>query len=172
MDVLYKYVTSGRVFTCIPEVGDGTLRATQPAALNDPLECHFETLFNPNQSDGAAKLADVLTSINERNPFTAERVRKAGREYGSLLTQTLFAEQVSTRFGIVSFSANPYHPLLWSHYTKDGSGFVIGYDFEGLKKLTGTGATCEKSCMAKGLLRSSTTSCWTHRSRIGPSFYQ
>ena len=39
MDTLYKYVTSDRALTCIPEVGDGTLRATQPAALNDPFEC-------------------------------------------------------------------------------------------------------------------------------------
>ena len=26
---------------------------------------------------------------------------------------------------------------MWSHYTTDGSGFVIGYDFEELRKLTG-----------------------------------
>ena len=39
VEVLYKYVTSERVLTCLPEVGDGTLRATQPAALNDPFEC-------------------------------------------------------------------------------------------------------------------------------------
>ena len=30
MEVLYKYVRSERALTCIPEVGDGTLRATQP----------------------------------------------------------------------------------------------------------------------------------------------
>ena len=34
MEILYKYVTANRALTCIPEVGDGTLRATQPAALN------------------------------------------------------------------------------------------------------------------------------------------
>ena len=39
VDVLYKYMTSERALTCLPEVGDGTLRATQPAALNDPFEC-------------------------------------------------------------------------------------------------------------------------------------
>ena len=38
MDILYKYVTVQRALTCIPELGDGTLRATQPAALNDPFE--------------------------------------------------------------------------------------------------------------------------------------
>ena len=36
--ILYKYVTSRGALNCIPEVGDGTLRATQSAALNDPFE--------------------------------------------------------------------------------------------------------------------------------------
>ena len=27
VEVLYKYVTSERVLTCLPEVGDGTLRS-------------------------------------------------------------------------------------------------------------------------------------------------
>ena len=47
--------------------------------------------------------------------------------------------RLSTRFGIVSFSANPYHPLLWSHYALDGSGFAIGYKAEVLKTLTKSG---------------------------------
>jgi hypothetical protein len=38
MDLLYKYVSAERALTCLPEIGDGTLRATQPSALNDPFE--------------------------------------------------------------------------------------------------------------------------------------
>ena len=45
MGILYKYVTGKRALHCIPEVGDGTLRATQPAALNDPFECAVRTLY-------------------------------------------------------------------------------------------------------------------------------
>ena len=48
MDTLSKYVTARRALTCIPEVGDGTLRATQPAALNDPFECcRYDYLRHP-----------------------------------------------------------------------------------------------------------------------------
>ncbi len=32
---------------------------------------------------------------------------------------------------------DPLHPLMWSHYTTDGSGFVIGYDASELRKLVG-----------------------------------
>ncbi len=80
-------------------------------------------------------MAEVLTRINKRNPVTADDVHRARQEHGSLFTRQLFAEQVSTRFGIISLTENPYHPLMWSHYTIDASGFVIGYDVAELRKL-------------------------------------
>ena len=138
MNILYKYVTPERVLTCIPGVGDGTLRATQPAALNDPFECAVMPLYVfRDKSEENRELAKTLTAINQSKPLTAEDVHRARMEYGSLFTRQLFAEQVSTRFGIVSFTTNPYHPLMWAHYTTDGSGFVIGYDFAELNLLTG-----------------------------------
>ena len=140
MDILYKYVNSSRVLTCIPEVGDGTLRATQPASLNDPFECAVTTIYSfRDDAEENRQLAEVLTGINKNKRISEEGVRCARGEYGSLFTRQLFAKQVSTRFGIVSFTTNPYHPLMWSHYTTDGSGFAIGYDSEELKRFVGTG---------------------------------
>ena len=145
MDILYKYVTSKRAITCIPEVGDGTLRATQPAALNDPFECAVITTYViPDEAEENRQLAKVLTEINKSKPVTEKDVHSARREHGSLFTRQLFTEQVSTRFGIVSFTTEPYHPLMWSHYTTDGSGFVIGYDAGELRKLTGPMASLRK----------------------------
>ena len=145
MDILYKYVTSKRVRACIPEVGDGTLRATQPAALNDPFECAVTTMYViPDEAEENRRLAKVLTDINESKRVVEEDVQRARLEHGSLFTRQLFTKQVSTRFGIVSFSTEPRHPLMWSHYTTDGSGFVIGYNSAELTHLTGS----------KGCLRS------------------
>ena len=136
MDTLYKYVTAERALTCIPEVGDGTLRATQPAALNDPFECAVTTTyFIPDESEENRELAKVLTMINASKPVTERAVRRARQEHGSLFTRQLVAEQVSTKFGVVSFATDPFHPLMWSHYTQDGSGFVIGYDVSDLLSL-------------------------------------
>lgn len=138
MDILYKYVTSDRAQTCIPEVGDGTLRATQPAALNDPFECAVEfTYVIPDEEEENRELAKVLTQINRSKLITEEVVQIARQEFGSLFIRQLVAEQFSTRFGIVSFTTEPFHPLMWSHYTDDGSGFVIGYDVTELEKLAG-----------------------------------
>ena len=71
MDVLYKYVTPRRALTCIPDVGDGTLRATQPAALNDPFECAVTTTYIiPEEAEENRQLAKALTQINESKPLT------------------------------------------------------------------------------------------------------
>ncbi|MXY45189.1 MAG: DUF2971 domain-containing protein [Dehalococcoidia bacterium] len=138
MDILYKYVTARRALTCIPEVGDGTLRATQPAALNDPFECHVRPLYVfRDEAEENRKLAKILTDINQSKPITEDYVGRARAEHSSLFTRELLTEQLSTRFGIVSFTTQPCHPLMWSHYTIDGSGFVIGYDVAELTKLTG-----------------------------------
>ena len=138
MDVLYKYVSAARALTCIPEVGDGALRATQPAALNDPFECAVMAVYViPDEAVENRELADVLTEINKSKPVTEEDVHRARQEHGSLFTRQLFTKQVSTRFGIISFATDPFHPLMWSHYTTDGSGFVIGYDASELRRIAG-----------------------------------
>ena len=49
---------------------------------------------------------------------------------GVLYYRHLLAERLSTRFGIVSFTTEPVNALMWAHYTRDGSGFVIGYDMD------------------------------------------
>ena len=138
MDNLYKYMAPRRALTCIPEVGDGTLRATQPAALNDPFECAVtDASWYPDKAGAFGEFARILTEINQSKPVTEQDIHCARLEHGSLFMRQLLTEQLSTRFGIVSFTTNPYHPLMWSHYTTDASGFVIGYDVATLSGLPG-----------------------------------
>ena len=136
MEVLYKYVTAKRALTCIPEVGDGTLRATQPAALNDPFECGVALgVARQDQQAENKEIAAVLSSLNGATPVSEAKVRRARCEYGSLFLRELLVGQLSQRYGIVSFSSDPRHLLMWAHYTGDGSGFVIGYRVDDLRSL-------------------------------------
>ena len=137
---LFKYVSPERAMTCLPEIGDGALRATQPAGMNDPFECATTKMFvETDREQGNRELARTLTGIQPRNPVTEEDIEKARVHHGSLYMGELYRRQLSTRFGIVSLSADPFHPLLWSHYALDGSGFALGYKAEVLKSLTGSG---------------------------------
>ena len=129
MRTLYKYMEANRAQICLPAVGDGTLRATQPAALNDPFECFVNERFvEPVQPDEIGWLCRALTEINVNSPVTEEQVHYARDKYGSLYYKQLLAQQLSTRFGIVSFATDPLNTLMWSHYAQYGSGFVVGYD--------------------------------------------
>ena len=68
-ELLFKYVPAARAMTCLPEVGDGALRATQPAAMNDPFECTISKIFVESDQDrGNLVFAQTLTEIQRRNP--------------------------------------------------------------------------------------------------------
>ena len=135
--VIYKYVSSERVFTCLPDVGDGTLRATQPSALNDPFECAvLKTFVERNEEEGNIEFSRILTDLNPTSVVSEMDVAEARLVYGSLYVRELLSRQLSKRLGVVSFATNPRHPLMWAHYTGDGSGFVIGYDMTQLVKLS------------------------------------
>ena len=65
MDLLYKCISAECALTCLPEIGDGTLRATQPLALNDPFESSVYKLFvERDEEEENRRLSEVLTSIN------------------------------------------------------------------------------------------------------------
>lgn len=135
---LFKYVSDDRALTCLPDGGSGTLRATQPAALNDPFECHQKLDVFFVAPDPNARLALGLTELHTRVPVTSQEVADALRLYGSLYVRDLLTKQLSRRCGIVSFWARSFHPLMWSYYTVGGSGFVIGYETARLRELPGT----------------------------------
>ena len=137
-EILYKYMTAARALTCIPEMGDGALRATQPMALNDPFECAFFPRYVvQDEGDEDRKLSQALTLINDHKPVTEHDVKLAREQFGSLYARQLFVSQLSTKYGIISLTTDPLHPLMWSHYTTDGSGFVVGYNRVEIEKLTG-----------------------------------
>ena len=136
-ELLFKYVSAELAMACLPEIRDGALCATQPAAMNDPFECATTRIFEETDREGGNReLAMTLSKIQPRNPVTEEDVDESRVRHGSLYMGELFRQQLSTRFGIVSFSTDPFHPLLWSHYTLDSSGFSIGYNAGVLKSLT------------------------------------
>ena len=122
MEILYKYMSAERALTCLPEVGNSTLRATQPSALNDPFECAQTKTFI--EKDRHMELmAEVLSGINETTPVSENEVRDARKRLGSLFWGELIRKQISQRFGIISFASEARDLLMWAHYTVDGSGF-------------------------------------------------
>ena len=135
--VLYKYMRADRAVEVLPEHGNGTLRATQPAALNDPLEC--ATLCSavyPNDDKEVCEMVEALNWIVSEHPVKTSDVQLSRRQLGTQAWNDLFRKQLSRRLGVVSFSSSALHPLLWAHYADSGAGVVIGYRVSILKTIT------------------------------------
>ena len=113
MDLLYKYVTADRAITCLPDVGDGALRATQPQALNDPFECLVLPGTRRVSEAPSDEIGALLSSLNGTTPLGADDVDKAKRQRGSLFLRDLLVAQLSQRYGIVSFTSNPKLKPRW-----------------------------------------------------------
>ena len=134
--VLYKYVPANRAAEILPEKGNGTLRATQPAALNDPLECASQcAAVYPSANEEDREMLDALNWITPEHSLTLSEIQLARRQLGTQAWNDLFRKQLSQRFGVVCFSSSFLHPLMWTHYADSGAGFVIGYRVSELKKI-------------------------------------
>ena len=132
--VLYKYLAAERAVKALPDNGNGSLRATQPAALNDPLECATRcSAVYPNDVKEVSVMVEALNSIVPEHPITLREVHLSRRQLGTQAWNELFRKQLSLRFGVVSLAKSAFHPLLWAHYADSGTGVVIGYHVSLLK---------------------------------------
>ena len=126
--VLYKYLTAERAVKALPDNGNGSLRATQPAALNDPLECATRCSAVYSSDDKIVNvMVEALNSIVPGHRLTIREVHLSRRQLGTQAWNELCRKQLSLRFGVVSFARSALHPLLWAHYADSGTGVVIGY---------------------------------------------
>ena len=132
--VLYKYLTAERAVKALPDNGNGSLRATQPAALNDPLECATRCSAVYSSDDKIVNvMVEALNSIVPGHRLTIREVHLSRRQLGTQAWNELCRKQLSLRFGVVSFARSALHPLLWAHYADSGTGVVIGYRVSVLK---------------------------------------
>ena len=135
--VLYKYIPSDRAVEVLPENGNGALRATQPAALNDPLECATRcAAVYPSEDKEVHEMVETLNWIVPEHSLKNSDVQLLRRQLGTQAWNELLRKQLSLRFGVVSFSSSALHPLLWAHYADSGAGVVIGYRVSELKTIT------------------------------------
>ena len=134
--VLYKYIRCDRALEVLPETGNGALRATQPASLNDPFECAATCSARYSSEDKEVQeIVGLLNWIAPEHSLKKSDVQLSRRELGSQAWNDLFRKQLSRRFGVVSLSSTALHPLLWAHYADSGAGVVVGYRISILTKI-------------------------------------
>lgn len=133
--MLYKYLHQDR----IDYLENQLVRATQPAALNDPFEC----LSIPPSIEEAIVLcaishkeyleANKIASDEKASEMLDTELKKIRDDSSSNYREYIIKSQydrINAQIGIVSFSKCWDSPLMWAHYANTHEGFCIGFDDE------------------------------------------
>lgn len=124
----YKYLSFSE--NSLRIIKSGTIKFTKPSEFNDPFDCDPEHETNvdsllKNRPDLVKKAAQFLNLSKEQliieKPIMAERVKKA-------IEAGYFGQPASDNVGICSLSRDPLNLLMWAHYSKDHTGFVVEFD--------------------------------------------
>jgi hypothetical protein len=114
-NIIYKYFPPERISV----IENLKIRISQPNSLNDPFE--NKIIFN---------FEDAL--VNDRKYFEEMKMDKIAQDkLKSAITSSLIEStnrSIGMKFGIMSFSRTDSSLLMWAHYAKDYTGFVIGFD--------------------------------------------
>ncbi|MCE8001851.1 DUF2971 domain-containing protein [Billgrantia ethanolica] len=146
--ILYKYLPPARMDV----LENLKIRYSQPGAFNDPFEVkpyishisddeQIERGIDQVLDDEVRKLYEKLPS-QVRSAFFLEQVvglvkqrRESLRgQFGGLVNsftprlREIMEEKFNELLGILSLSENPTSLLMWSHYSQNHEGFLIGFD--------------------------------------------
>ena len=100
------------------------MRHSEPLVFNDPFE--FELILsNPSPENVAlARARDLAADKAERSRLDRQIERLQDLEGQVRLT----LEQAARGVGILSLSKTPDNLLMWAHYAKNHTGFLVGID--------------------------------------------
>ncbi|MXZ49251.1 MAG: DUF2971 domain-containing protein [Rhodobacteraceae bacterium] len=134
-DIIYKYVSDRWALDWLRANENGALKVTQPTALNDPFELRVNYTINEDNPENTNEYwAGIISNIypEDQVQVEPEEVEAVRVDYGTHFVSELIRRRLSMNIGVVSFSENHLHPLLWAHYANAGRGVVIGYNSQEL----------------------------------------
>ena len=121
---LYKYVT----FKTLKRILGGSIRYSQPGALNDPFEMVPE-LYVPEEFGSQEISIQFSVTASRREPMLAGWV---GSDFNSDKVSDQNSRNIlaslNESIGILCLSKNGSSLLMWSHYAKSYSGAIVEFD--------------------------------------------
>lgn len=126
---LYKYLPYDQGSCCV--LTKGTIKYTCPLEFNDPFDCR------PSYSEMALDQIhntrpDLLKEIaRQRGLSPAKRIQqksKISKQIKKYMTGDGHLENILSGVGVVSLSEKADSVLMWSHYAKFHTGFVVEFD--------------------------------------------
>ncbi len=109
----------------------GTLKFTCPLEFNDPFDCY--PAFDPSSIQNISKLRpDLLKAVGKAEGLSpAKRLQRYG-VYRANIKKAVesgeYAKGLVKNLGVCCLSRNPTNILMWSHYAKNHTGFIVEFE--------------------------------------------
>ena len=131
--MLYKYIPLKRIDK---KAAPRSLRATQPSALNDDMECSIVPMggIGPEASQYRAAVGAKLQDYLGVTMSEGELAKLWVTSNGAMELSGFIRDYLDSRVGVVSLSRDPLVPTMWAHYAQN-TGVVVGYDTESLARM-------------------------------------
>jgi hypothetical protein len=126
----YKYVPFDEGSLCI--IKDGTMKFTRPSEFNDPFDCdpemdvHKYLKYMREERKDFFKKAGSMFGLSPAKRIQEKNVMLKRLE-NACQNGELGQKGVNNAVGICSLSRDPLNLLMWAHYAKDHTGFVIEF---------------------------------------------
>ena len=129
---LYKYLDFNE--GSLKAISDATLKFTSPKDFNDPFDClasysdDFVNLSIKNQREHLYRASDNK-KLSPANKLMAG-VRAMRRAKSNIQDGGIFSPLRDSDIGVLSLSSNKDNLLMWSHYCRHHTGFVLEFEPE------------------------------------------
>jgi hypothetical protein len=126
---LYKYLplTEGS----LKILSEGTIKFTKPSDFNDPFDCdpeHEPDYVDKYISSRPDVVEQVLKYRNARCKGIDKEIEAMKNRLQEAIDNRHFGQGASDDIGICSLSRKPLNLLMWAHYAKNHTGFVVEFE--------------------------------------------
>jgi hypothetical protein len=124
----YKYLPCNEGSLSV--LSDGTMKFTSPQYFNDPFDCapDFDSAQHAKFIVTRSDLFKKVGCATGLSP--AQRIQKRPemiKRYVEAVKSPEFGREFIRRLGICSLSRDPLSLLMWAHYAKSHTGFVVEF---------------------------------------------
>ncbi len=106
------------------------MKFTCPSEFNDPFDCDPE-MDEDKHLNYIKGRKDLLKKVGDDLGLSpAERIQQKGvmlKRVGNAIQNGEFGQKLVNEVGICSLSRDPLNLLMWAHYAKDHTGFVVEF---------------------------------------------
>jgi hypothetical protein len=125
----YKYIPFDEGSLCI--LKDGTMKFTRPSEFNDPFDCDPEVdehqWIKYIKSEGKDLLKRAADSLGLSPAKRIQQKNVMLKRLTKAFQNGEFGQKAVNDVGICCLSRDPLNLLMWAHYAKDHTGFVIEF---------------------------------------------